>query len=353
MMKQAEILHWLKEKDPTQLRLLYAEADRIREKHVGNAIHFRGLIEFSNICHRSCWYCGIRYQNAHIERYRMSRQQILDAARRAVELNFGTIVLQSGEDPDLDTDDFCQTIRTIKKETNLAITLSVGERSFDELAKFKIAGADRYLLRFETSNTELYRKIHPPLPSRPNYDRFEILLQLNELGYEVGSGIMVGIPGSTWDDILEDLHLFQTLPIDMIGIGPYIPHPSTPLAKVAGEDSSDENQPPNTSETALKVLALTRILCPDTNLPSTTALETSDPEKGYENGLLCGANVIMPNITDMHYRKLYDIYPGKAGQARPAKDLLERIHKSLEHIGRVPGTGPGLAPRFVHRTFER
>lgn len=352
-MKQVQIQRWLKESDPKQLRSLFAEADKVREKHVGNEIHFRGLIEFSNICQRSCWYCGIRSQNLSLERYKMNRQQILEAAQRAVDLKFGTIVLQSGEDPDLDIDDFCETIRILKRTMNLAITLSVGERSFDELAKLKIAGADRYLLRFETSNSDLYKKIHPPLPSKPNFDRFEILQQLDELGYEVGSGIMVGIPGSTWDDLMEDLRLFQTLPIDMIGIGPYIPHPSTPLAKTVGKEFSNEDQPPNTPEMALKVLALTRILCPDTNLPSTTALETCDPEKGYENGLLCGANVIMPTITEMKFRGLYDIYPRKAGQNRLAEDLILRIHQNLKEIGRVPGTGPGMAPRFVHRTFER
>jgi biotin synthase len=352
-MEKTEILSWLKETDPERIRDLLVKADRIRAAHVGNEVHFRGLIEFSNICHRACWYCGIRSQNITLNRYRMDQQQILKAARKAVELNFGTIVLQSGEDPELDLNDFCNTLRIIKQETDLAITLSIGERTFDELARCKIAGADRYLLRFETSNSMLYNKIHPPVPGYKALDRFDILQQLDELGYEVGTGIMVGIPGSTWDDIVNDLNLFQTLPVDMIGIGPFIPHSATPLGRQMTRDLTSMDQPPNTSEMVLKILALTRILCPDINMPSTTALETSDPEKGYENGLSCGANVIMPNITEMHLRSLYDIYPGKAGQKRRPEELVQRIRKNLENIERKPGSGPGMSPHFIRRTFEK
>ncbi len=223
---------WLRETDPSRLQKLYSQADAVREAHVGPEVHFRGLVEFSNFCRRSCWYCGIRAPNTEIQRYRMSREHILEAARLAHSLGFGSIVLQSGEDPGLDVDQMCETIRQLKSENDLAVTLSLGERSFDELARLKIAGADRYLLRFETSNTDLYKRIHPPIAGQPNADRFEILRWLAELCYEVGTGIMVGIPGSTWDDLADDIEIFGRMDIDMIGIGPFIPHPRTPLGGI-------------------------------------------------------------------------------------------------------------------------
>lgn len=361
-----ELMAWLKETDPGRLEALRTRADAVRAQHVGPDVHFRGLIEFSNICRRACWYCGIRAGNAEIQRYRLGREHILQSARLAHRLNFGSIVLQSGEDPGLDIDDFCDTIRLIKDETGLAITLSLGERTFDELARMKMAGADRYLLRFETSNSILYDKIHPKLSGQVNADRFEILRQLAELGYEVGTGVMVGIPGSTWEDLATDIELFGKMDIDMIGIGPFIPHPKTPLGRAGAEvgvgagfprsavtqQPTADTRPPNTSEMVLKVLALTRIMCPDVNIPSTTALETADPDKGYENGLCWGANVIMPNLTAMEYRRLYEIYPGKTGIARPAEELLRRMTMSLQRMGRSPGTGPGRSIHYEKRFFE-
>ena len=241
VLNREEILRWLKEDDPGTIKLLLKEADRVRKEHVGDQVHFRGLIEFSNVCRRSCSYCGIRGPNKGIQRYRLSREEILQCADTAKELGFGTVTMQSGEDPALDIDELCRTIELIKERTGLAVTLSIGERDRDELKRLKSAGADRYLVRFETSNAELYDRIHPPVPNQVNLDRFEVLEWLRELDYEVGSGIMVGIPGETWDDLATDLELFRDLNLDMIGVGPYLPHPGTPL----GRELDDSLEPTN------------------------------------------------------------------------------------------------------------
>jgi len=346
---RTDLLKWLKEDDPVAIRHLLMEADRVRADRVGDQVHFRGLIEFSNVCRRTCGYCGIRAPNRGVVRYRLTRQEILDAADTAREMGFGTVTLQSGEDPALDLDDLCETIRRIKQRTGLAVTLSIGERSREELARLRDAGADRYLLRFETSSTALYNRIHPSVPGQVNHDRFDVLRWLDELGYEVGSGIMVGIPGETWDDLARDLELFRELNLDMIGLGPYIPHPGTPLGREMESLSPSPDHTPNSQVMTLKVLAMTRLICPDINLPSTTALETLKPDDGYEDGLACGANVIMPNLTPLKYRAMYEIYPGKAGQTRTAAELMRRLTENLREMGRRPARGPGKSKHYLLR----
>ncbi|MBN1296685.1 [FeFe] hydrogenase H-cluster radical SAM maturase HydE [bacterium] len=346
---RAEILRWLKEDDPEAIRRLLSTADRVRALHVGDQVHFRGLIELSNLCRRACSYCGIRAPNRGVIRYRLTREEILAAADTAREMGFGTVTLQSGEDPALNLHELCETIRLIKQHTRLAVTLSIGERSRNELARLRDAGADRYLLRFETSNSDLYNAIHPPIPGQINHDRFDVLRWLDELGYEIGSGIMVGIPGETYDDLARDLELFRELNLDMIGLGPYIPHPETPMGRCMKDLDPPPDQTPNSLEMTLKVLAITRLICPDVNLPSTTALETLTPDNGYENGLACGANVIMPNLTPVKYRALYEIYPGKAGQTRMASELMRRMIDNLRTMGRKPAIGPGKSTHYLLR----
>ncbi len=335
----AIITGWLREGDPAALERLWTRADAVRAAHVGNAVHLRGLIEVSNHCVRHCLYCGIRACSDGITRYRMSADEILACAREAKRLGYGTVVMQSGEDPGLTRDFVAGVIRAIKAETGLAITLSLGERDDDDLRAWKAAGADRFLLRFETSDPELYRRIHPSLPGTLS-DRVAQLLRMREIGYEIGTGVMVGIPGQTWDILARDIELFRDLDIDMIGIGPFLPSPRTPLGgEAAGRfRASDDEQVPNDELTTLKVVALTRLVCPDANLPSTTALSTLDPATGRELGLLRGANIVMPNVTPAAYRVLYEIYPGKAS-------FHETAQVSIEHrvraIGRQVGTGPG------------
>lgn len=340
-MNKVEILKWLKTEDPDLLEELWRRADLIRKSSVGDAVHLRGLIEVSNICARNCGYCGIRADNSDVVRYRMTTEEIMECVRLAVGFGYGTVVLQAGEDYGIAKEWLCDILARIKRETSLAVTLSLGERLDEELVAWREAGADRYLLRFETSNSELYERIHPSLPGRDS-DRFRILCRLGELGYEVGSGIMVGIPGQSFDDLANDILLFREYDIDMIGIGPYIPHPGTPLGKLSGEVSCPAGeQVPGTELMTCKVVALTRILCPLINIPSTTALATINRAEGRGHGLSRGANIVMPNLTPRKYRELYEIYPSKAACDENADESNNRIQNQIRAMGRAVGTGRG------------
>ncbi len=340
-MNKQEILDWLKTEDADKLEKLWTTADSVRRENVGDAVHLRGLVEISNICVRNCGYCGIRAGNPGVQRYRMTADEILDCARLAVGFGYGTLVLQAGEDYGITADWLSMIIQRIKNETSLAITLSLGERDDADLVAWKRAGADRYLLRFETSNKELYDRIHPPLQGRDS-DRFQILRRLREIGYEVGSGIMVGIPGQTYDDLADDILAFREYEIDMIGIGPYIPHPETPLGREEDRLNAPEGeQVPATELMTCKVVALTRIQCPLINIPSTTALATINRAEGREHGLSRGANICMPNLTPRKYRELYEIYPAKASCDENADESNARIQARIRAMGRTIGTGRG------------
>ena len=225
-LSREHILGWLKETDPDQLEELFNWADEVRRENVGDEVHLRGLIEFSNICRCDCLYCGLRKSNTKIQRYTMSEAEIFECVERAVKYGYGTVVLQSGESMDFSADEIAAIVRKIKSTTPLAVTLSVGERSREDYELWKKAGANRYLLRLETSDTKLLEHIRPVhmYPSR-----VDALRILKEIGYETGSGIMVGIPGQTYESIANDIMLFAELDLDMIGIGPYIQHPDTPL----------------------------------------------------------------------------------------------------------------------------
>lgn len=335
-MRSGELLHWLKEDNATRLEELWQKADRVRRDHVGDDVHFRGLIEFSNYCARLCEYCGLRVANQKLERYRMTRDEIMDCARQAVAFGYGTVVLQSGEDWGTKREWLAEVIRTIKKETPLAVTLSVGERDEDDLKAWHEAGADRYLLRFETSNPKLYAKIHPNLSGKLS-DRLALLKKLKQFGYEAGSGVMIGIPGQRYEDLVKALELFQIFDLDMIGVGPYIPHPETPLA----EERSVDGQVPNTELMTYKMIALTRLMCPEANIPSTTALATLNLEQGRELGLCRGANIVMPNLTPVKYRAKYEIYPAKACIQESAEQCHGCLKRRVEAIGRRVGRGQG------------
>jgi biotin synthase len=351
-MKKDEILDWLKTEDQEKLELLWRKSDEIRKASVGEEVHLRGLIEVSNICARDCGYCGIRVGNTNVSRYRMSADEIMDCVQLAVHFGYGTVVLQAGEDYGITRDWLAGIIRRIKETTNLAITLSLGEREDEDLVAWREAGADRYLLRFETSNRELYDRIHPPLPGRVS-DRFQILRRLREIGFEVGSGIMVGIPGQTYDDLANDILLFKEYDIDMIGIGPYIPHPGTPLGMAIEESACPEGeQVPGTELLTCKVVALTRILCPLINIPSTTALATINRIEGREHGLSRGANIVMPNLTPRKYRELYEIYPAKASCDENADESNSRIKNRINAMGRVIGVGRGDSANKKNRAAE-
>lgn len=282
--------------DETQETHLFKHAKAICEKHHKNIVHLRALLEFSNICRNHCFYCGLRCENTHLKRYCLTPDEIIKSAKIAVQDGYKTIVLQSGEDISYSADKICFTIEKIK-ELDVAVTLSIGERTYKDYKLFRQAGADRYLMRIETTDKQLYHQLHPHM----SWDnRHNCLLMLQELGYELGSGILVGLPNQTIESIANDLLYLQKLNIDMAGIGPFIPHPQTPLAHEKG----------GTYILALKTMAVMRLLMPTINIPATTAMEALQ-ENGRMKALQCGANVIMQNINSSEYRRLYDLYPNK------------------------------------------
>jgi biotin synthase len=339
-MTKSEILRWLVETDPVLLEGLWQHADAVRHEHVGDAVHLRGLVEISNHCVRRCGYCGIGLAHTDLVRYRMTAEEILACARQAAAFGYGTVVLQAGEDYGIAREWLAGIVRSIRAETPLAVTLSLGERPDEDLAAWRAAGADRYLLRFETSDTELYDRIHPPLPDRPS-DRFAILRRLKELGYEAGSGVMIGIPGQTYASLADDIETFAEMDLDMIGVGPYLPHPETPLGRGELPEAAAGEQVPNSELMTYKVVALARLVDPDANIPSTTALATLNLAQGRELGLARGANVVMPNLTPTRYRALYEIYPAKACIRETAVQCGACLHGRIEGMGRTVGHGPG------------
>lgn len=341
MMHRREITDWLRETDAARLEELWASADEVRRQHVGDQVHLRGLIEISNICCRRCHYCGLRVDNANLGRYRMNEQEIWDCVQLALQFGYGTVVMQAGEDPGIERDWLSALIRRIKSETPLAVTLSLGERDDEDFVAWKQAGADRYLLRFETSNRELYDRIHPPRAGVVS-DRFAILRRLREIGFEIGSGVMAGIPGQTYDDLAADVEKFGELKLDMIGIGPFIPHGGTPLGRDRDAlQAAPTEQAPNDELMTYKMVALTRLACPDANIPSTSALATLNKAQGRELGLARGANIVMPNLTPPEYRKLYEIYPAKACIAETGRECHTCMGARIRKIGREVGRGPG------------
>ena len=336
-----DILAWLREDNPDRLKTLWSWADEARRLNVGDTIHLRGLVEISSHCRRQCGYCGLRVSNSSLTRYRMEPAEIMASARQAVAFGYGTVVLQAGEDFGLTGKWVTDIVRQIKSETPLAVTLSLGERTEAELNAWRKAGADRYLLRFETSDPKLFELIHP---SRGPHTavRIPLLRQLKHIGYEVGSGIMVGLPGQTYESVARDIDLFRELDLDMIGIGPFIPHPQTPLG--SGElkpFASPDQQVPNSELLVYKAVALTRLVRPDANIPSTTALATINKRNGRELGLQRGANVLMPNLTPVKYRKLYEIYPAKACIEETGSACNGCLRLRINAIGRQIARGPG------------
>lgn len=313
--------------DDSKNEWLFALADRVRCENVGDEVHLRGLIEFSNICKRTCKYCGLRCENKNIERYRISPEEIILYAKKAVELGYKTIVLQSGEDIFYSKDMMCEIIKGIKR-LDAALTLSIGERSFEDYKAFREAGADRYLIRIETTDQGLYSKMHPNM----DFDnRIRCLKDLKKLGYETGTGCLVGLPGQSIESLADDILFFKKFNADMVGIGPFIAHPDTPLK---GESNGNFTL-------ALKVMALTRILLPDINIPATTAMETLNPN-GRIIALQSGANVVMPNVTTTEFRKKYEIYPGKICVNENPNQCRGCIENKIKSIGRVVSNGYGF-----------
>lgn len=314
---------------------LFAAADRVRREFVGDEVYLRALIEFSNYCKNDCVYCGIRRSNPKADRYRLTPDQIIETAHTAAELGYKTVVLQSGEDLWFDTDKLCHIIREIKK-LDAAVTLSIGEKTREEYAAYRRAGADRYLLRIETTDKSLYEKLDPGM----SWDnRARCLYDLKELGYEVGSGSLVGLPGQTLESLADDLLFFKNLPVDMAGIGPFIPHPQTPLAAETAQGHF---------ELSLKMMAVMRLLLPDINIPATTAMETLHPQ-GRLLALQCGANVVMPNATQGDARVKYELYPGKICTGDAPEQCRGCIQRKIESIGRTVNFSYGFHGDYLKK----
>ncbi|MFW5981559.1 MAG: [FeFe] hydrogenase H-cluster radical SAM maturase HydE [bacterium] len=321
-----EIIEVLKIKNDIELKYLYKKADEIRAKYHGIEVHLRGIIEFSNYCNRNCFYCGLRKDNKNIKRYKLGIEEIIETAHLGIDLGYKTVVLQSGEDG-YSADKVAYIIKEIKKKSDIAITLCLGEREFDEYQVWKNAGADRYLLKHETSDEFLYHKLHPGMDYQT---RINHLSRLKEIGYQTGSGNIVGLPNQTLASLADDILLFKELKLDMAGIGPFIPHQESPLA---GEKKGGVQM-------TLKVLALTRLLNPLIHLPATTALGTIDHD-GRQQALRAGANIVMPNITSSRYRSLYEIYPAKICIDENASDCRHCIGGIIASLGRTVASSRG------------
>jgi len=322
-----EIVTLLSIEGDEQKERLFAAADEVRCRYVGDEVHLRGLIEFSNYCGNDCMYCGIRRGNRKLQRYRIEPDEIINIAEQAYNIGYRTIVLQSGEDSFYTRDVMCGIISGIKSRVDVAITLSIGERSYEDYKSMKDAGADRFLMRFETSNRELYSRLHPKL----SFDnRLRCLRDIKALDYELGTGFLIGLPGQTLEDTAGDIMLLKKLGSDMAGIGPFIPHPDTPLRDCQG----------GTLDMVLKVLSIVRLIMPDINLPATTAVGTSD-RFGRQKALKAGANVIMPNVTPAKYRRLYQLYPGKIAVGEDAYDSRKNVEELIKSVGRTVGKGYG------------
>ncbi|HCE45848.1 MAG TPA: [FeFe] hydrogenase H-cluster radical SAM maturase HydE [Lentisphaeria bacterium] len=320
----------------TQMQDLFEKAYEIKTDNVGKVVYFRGIIELSNICEKDCYYCGIRKSNKSQERYMMEEEEILKASEWAFQNNYGSIVLQSGEVTSRTFTSFIEKlIKKIRKlsDGKLGITLSLGEQTKDTYRRWLQAGAHRYLLRIESSNEKLYRKLHPG--DHVYSVRLKCLEYLKKLGYQVGTGVMIGLPFQTIDDLVNDILFFKKIDADMIGMGPYVVHKETPLADSLPDFDSIKNYQLNLS---LKMIAATRIYLKDVNIASTTALQSLNPT-GREMGLLAGANIIMPNITETKYRASYQLYDNKPCLDENSSMCRSCLEKRISSIGETIGYG--------------
>ena len=307
--------------DEAGTNYLFNKAREIRERYYGRDVYMRGLIEFTNYCKNNCYYCGIRAGNGHIERYRLSKGQILDCCKTGDELGFKTFVLQGGEDLTYSVEKMTDIIRSIKRAyPEHAITLSIGEKDYDTYLAYYEAGADRYLLRHETANPVHYRQLHPVTLS--NEKRKQALADLKRIGYETGSGFMVGSPFQTIEFLADDMLFITELQPHMMGVGPFIPHSKTSFA----------TYPAGTVSLTLRMIALLRMLLPTVLLPATTALGTLDPQ-GREKAIMAGANVVMPNLSPLDVREKYLLYNGKIATGLEAAESVTDLSKRIKDIG--------------------
>ena len=321
ILSKEEFVRLLAISEKDDIDYLTERAKCIRDDTYGKRVFIRGLIEISNYCKNDCYYCGIRRSNKNAQRYRLSKEQILSCCENGYELGFRTFVMQGGEDAFFKDEVVCDIVSSIKERyPDCAVTLSLGERSTESYRKMKEAGADRYLLRHETFDNTHYNKLHPVELDPENRKR--CLRDLKALGYQTGTGIMVGSPYQTLENIAEDLLFIKELNPEMIGIGPFIPHKDTPFKDFES----------GTMEMTLRLISILRLLCPKALIPATTALGTISPQ-GREKGILAGANVIMPNLSPKEDRKKYMLYNDKLSDGEEAAEGLNKLKESMRKIG--------------------
>ena len=311
---------------------LAAAANRVRRATVGDEVHLRGLIEFSSYCRQNCLYCGLRRDNEKAQRYRLTRAEIVALAEKAKAAGYPTVVMQSGEDAWFTAERLADIVRDVKR-LGLTVTLSVGERTTEEYRVLREAGADRFLLRIETTDRGIYERLDPGMSFE---NRLRCLEDLKRLGYEVGTGCLIGLPGQTMDSLARDVLFFQKIDADMVGIGPLVPNGDTPLG----------SEPPGDMRLVRRMVSAIRLLLPEANIPATTAMETLQPG-ARELMLRSGANVMMPNVTEGEARQKYALYPGKACVADTPEQCRSCMEGKIRAMGRTVGKGAGGRRRSI------
>ena len=320
-LSREEWIALIENRNPELADYLFEQAREVREQHYGKDVYIRGLIEFTNYCKNDCLYCGIRKSNKNADRYRLTQEDVLNCCKTGYELGFRTFVLQGGEDGHFSDEKVVDLVKSIKDQyPDCAITLSIGEKSLESYQKYYGAGAERYLLRHETFDHDHYAKLHPEILTATN--RQQCLWDLKKVGYQVGTGFMVGSPFQTAENLADDMLFIKELNPQMVGIGPFVPHHDTPFGNELG----------GTLELTLFMLGLLRLMLPKVLLPATTALGTIDPN-GRELGILAGANVVMPNLSPENVREKYLLYDNKICTGDEAAESLANLNKRMKKIG--------------------
>jgi len=337
LLSREDLVYLLSTKEDKEKHSLFRKAYQVKKLHCGANVYLRGLIELSNICRKDCNYCGIRKSNDKIDRYTLGDEDVIDMAMYAWRRDFGSIVIQSGERTDkVFIEGLSNIIRTVREKSEglLGITLSCGEQDLETYRKWFDAGAHRYLLRMETTSEELFRKIHPDNEFHRYEDRFMALENLRKAGFQTGTGVMIGLPGQTMENLADDLLFFKSFDIDMIGMGPYIPHTNTPM----GKWKAPLLEPAKRLDLSLRMIALARIMLKDVNIASSTAMQALDPD-GRIKAILAGANVFMPNMTPKIFADNYNLYEGKPAVRDNAMEIVKELEKSLKALGETIGYG--------------
>lgn len=351
ILNKEDLIYLLSTSEDREKHAIFRKANQVKKEYSGNVVYLRGLIEYSNICRKDCYYCGIRKSNGNVERYTLEEEEVIDRAMFALRRDFGSVVIQSGERTDkVFTESITRMIRAIRErsEGTLGITLSCGEQSQETYQQWFDAGAHRYLLRIETSSEDLFRKIHPDNEFHRFDDRMKALEDLRKTGFQTGTGVMIGLPGQTVEHLASDLLFFSSFDVDMIGMGPYIPHAEAPMAAW----KTKLLKPADRFGLSLRMIALARIMLKDVNIAASTALQTLDPD-GRIKAILAGANVFMPNMTPKIYADSYNLYEGKPQVKDDPMIIVKELETRLKGLGETIGYGKwGDSKHYFKRVIK-